>query len=889
MNTTPQENEFWKRKLLAFLHDPPDKAFGISNHENLAESFQAGAGLDPSNRNQTAKTAAKAADCFDASAERFVFPKVKCTTDYTGRAGECFIHPLSSGPYTHSGSFNPAELHEILKNAVQGVPTSDPHQAFFLYWRRWMENAVTANGGKAAHLAFAPADTRIPDHSIWTHMSMASALAGCWENGRLTPAMLLFQLGPVQDFIAQARSTRDLWSGSYLISWLIAHAMKAITDEIGPDAIIFPSLRGNGIFDALHRDTIYATQWTSADGKAPQTTWERILEEKRAQKTKPDDCDPAARWLLTPSLPNRFLALVPELQAERLAEAAKSAISKALMTIGESVWKWIEKEALAADCSTAATWKPRWDAQLAAFPQITWAVQPWLERDECLRLYKELPINDDSRKEDGNPITTPFSHLQAMLDLAEKWLPDRDERYYSDKATKTHLNNPGILWSAHYALVDAKLAARRNTRDFQAWTDPCRSENGTPKDSLSGKEEIIGDEKFWDHLQKSKSFDKGSHRYGAMNLIKRLWCFEDLNFLNARLGLNRGNFNKTIRFDSVQDVADGNKFKGPYVAILAMDGDEMGRWISGEKTPCFLNQLSANAKAYLTPIMGKTNSEEVHRLLTPAYHLQFSEALANFATWLAEPIVQAHKGQLIYAGGDDVLAMLPADRAIDCAEALCSFFKGQSPRDPKLYPLHVTQDGYVVGEAGYPLLVPGPRADVSVGLAIGHENSPLQMLIREAQKAEKTAKSTYGRGALALSLYKRSGEIIEWGCKWDDGEKHIALRLMRKVTEWARDKDAADKVIEPRLSGRFPYALAALLAPYKLASNPSIDKDILLDIIRKEVAHVVDRQGTGLNRDEKEQLLSLTDNWLLQTQNRLQDFVNLFLAETFITRYRGEN
>jgi CRISPR-associated protein Cmr2 len=891
MSTPNQDQEFWKRKLLAFLHDPPDKAFGISNHENLAESYQTGAGLDPANRDQIAKTASNAADRFDASAERFVFPKVKCSTNYTGSAGECFIHPLSSGPYTHSESFNPAELHEILKNAIQGVPTSDHHQAFFLYWRRWMENAVTANGGKAAHLAFAPADTRIPDHTIWTHMNMASALSGCWENNDLKPAMLLFQLGPVQDFIAQARSARDLWSGSYLLSWLIAHAMKAVTDEIGPDAIIFPSLRGNGIFDALHRDTIYATQWTSVEGKAPQTTWERILDEKRTQKPNTGD-DPAARWLLTPTLPNRFLALVPESQAERLAEAAKSAISKALTTIGETVWKWIEKEARAADCSNVLVWKARWDAQLAAFPQITWAVQPWLERDECLQLYKELPINDLARKEEGKPIATPSSHLQAMLDLAEKELPveHRDKRYYSDDC-KTRLNNPGILWSAHYALVDAKLAARRNTRDFQAWTDPCRSENGTPKDSLSGKEEIIGDEKFWDHLHKSRPFDKSTHRYGAMNLIKRLWCLDDLAFLNARLGLKRGDFNKAIRFDLPEEIAKGNEFKGRYVAILAMDGDEMGKWITGEKTPQFLKQLSAKAKSYLAPILMERNCDQTRRLLTPSYHLQFSEALANFATWLAEPIVQAHQGQLIYAGGDDVLAMLPADRAIACAEALRAFFRGQLPRDPKLYRLHVPQDGYVVAEGGYPLLVPGPDADVSAGIAIGHINAPLQMLVREAQKAEKIAKTTYGRGAMALSLYKRSGEIIEWGCKWDDaGKGNFALTLMRQVTEWTKDaKDASGKEIAPSLSGRFPYALAALLAPYKLALKPSIDQTILLDIIRKEVVHAVSRQGARLDRNEKERLLSLTETWLLQTQTRLQDFINLFLAETFITRNRGEN
>jgi hypothetical protein len=38
--------------------------------------------------------------------------------------------------------------------------------------------------------------------------------------------LLKLQIGPVQDFIAQARSTRDLWSGSYLLSWLMAAGLE---------------------------------------------------------------------------------------------------------------------------------------------------------------------------------------------------------------------------------------------------------------------------------------------------------------------------------------------------------------------------------------------------------------------------------------------------------------------------------------------------------------------------------------------------------------------------------------------------------------------------------------------------------------------------------------
>src|SRR5581483_4351716 len=40
--------------------------------------------------------------------------------------------------------------------------------------------------------------------------------------------MLLFSLGPVQSFIAQARKTRDLWLGSFILSVLMQESMKDI-------------------------------------------------------------------------------------------------------------------------------------------------------------------------------------------------------------------------------------------------------------------------------------------------------------------------------------------------------------------------------------------------------------------------------------------------------------------------------------------------------------------------------------------------------------------------------------------------------------------------------------------------------------------------------------
>jgi len=53
----------------------------------------------------------------------------------------------------------------------------------------------------------------------------------------------LFQcaIGPVQDFIASARRSRDLWYGSWLLSELAKAAAKALADRYQLDSLIFPA------------------------------------------------------------------------------------------------------------------------------------------------------------------------------------------------------------------------------------------------------------------------------------------------------------------------------------------------------------------------------------------------------------------------------------------------------------------------------------------------------------------------------------------------------------------------------------------------------------------------------------------------------------------------
>ncbi len=61
--------------------------------------------------------------------------------------------------------------------------------------------------------------------------------------------MMIFTIGPVQDFIAQARKTRDLWFGSYLLSELSKEAAYRLQERGGE--LVFPYLH-----DEIQRESL---------------------------------------------------------------------------------------------------------------------------------------------------------------------------------------------------------------------------------------------------------------------------------------------------------------------------------------------------------------------------------------------------------------------------------------------------------------------------------------------------------------------------------------------------------------------------------------------------------------------------------------------------------
>jgi CRISPR-associated protein Cmr2 len=177
---------FWKRKLLACLHDPPHKPASIRWHEDERASFLNRFGLAP----ETVLEFERANDWQAAAADRLIFPD-PAKSGLRVNWGENWLefrHPLGGSRLTPA-TFPPtaAALEEKLTSALNGVApdSEDWKRKFILAWRLWPERAARE---KNPHFAYLVADTRIPDHTLWYHNALAAAFSVCkghsvWVSG----------------------------------------------------------------------------------------------------------------------------------------------------------------------------------------------------------------------------------------------------------------------------------------------------------------------------------------------------------------------------------------------------------------------------------------------------------------------------------------------------------------------------------------------------------------------------------------------------------------------------------------------------------------------------------------------------------------------------------
>ena len=840
-------SSFWKAKLAAWIHDPAEKALVLLRDPGVGHEAGSVAGL----RSQLEiphSLMDERADWLAAGADRPGWPGDASRQHWTrvnfGKE-PVLVHPLSGqqislrtlseieAPEVRNASF------EHFKNLIEYSPDGsiDYRLTHLAFWRFGAEasladNQAVRNLGALWNLL--PADTRIPDGSIWEHLNLVSALAGALYDD--TPALLTVSIGPVQTFLAQARSTSDLWAGSHILSSIVWEGLRIFCEDLGPDSILFPNLLGISLVDdwLLH-------ELPEGERRKRWRDWLKAVQPDLFRETDESS-------LFVAALPNKFVAIVPRRQAEGLVRKAADKMQKAA-----SDWAAQAAEAL-FPVPFGSAMRAQIDQQIADFPEVHWSISPW-------------PVPARGK---GNRLNE--EQIKSLRKAEATFLPNGSRRgFFSEdiwairddiieaSGVQWHQPGPGSLYPLVYRIADKTHAAAKQLRPF------CQlPQAGYRCTSCGEREWLRGDNDPVDlppgggrenHGTVWSEFDgrggvKDGERLCALCTMKRIWprIFSKrvsplLNSEPSRyvvstyaMSLATGIDNAARNFDSglrqqlsgyrkslppeeryaaalprrvvaslrtlpeedrnllrsVPTILDWLKDENQaekaeqliaslggeaYYALLLMDGDRAGAWLTGQSPAPGESELRLSLKDVLHPAIrtgvtqyapGKEVKDylDLYRPTSPSRHAAISSALNHFATTVARNVIEMScRGRLIYAGCDDVLAMLPVEDLLDAIGRLRSSYSGEEvagvtmPAD-----IHVGGGFWQARRNGQdkrisrgPLLrMMGNKATASFGAVIAHHQTPLALVLRTLHKAEQEAK-LHGRNAFAIHTMKRSG------------------------------------------------------------------------------------------------------------------------------------
>ncbi|MEO0295465.1 MAG: type III-B CRISPR-associated protein Cas10/Cmr2, partial [candidate division WOR-3 bacterium] len=306
---------------------------------------------------------------------------------------------------------------------------------------------------------------------------------------------------------------------------------------------------------------------------------------------------------------------------------------------------------------------------------------------------------------------------------------------------------------------------------------------------------------FQDKYPKVRPLPKLVSLFGDKENLEGAWFFEE-NLTEKRLKEDleiEGVSEKEIKELREALTAIMNKVgkPNPYYALLYLDGDNMGKWLSGELLPEieYAYHSEALEKIKKSEAVIKESDKEIkttfmeglkkytpRKLLTPAIHASISTALRNYALEFVRKIVEEeHLGKLVYAGGDDVLAFVNLKDLFNVMQKLRWAFSGQIKVENREIKIEVSNQTGFVEKDGRFILTMGPEATVSMGVVIAHYKTPLQIVIRKVFEMEKLAKGE-GKNRFAICLMKRSGEerIVTAQWKYDDRDTIKTLKEIAK-------------------------------------------------------------------------------------------------------------
>jgi Predicted hydrolase of the HD superfamily (permuted catalytic motifs) len=589
-----------------------------------------------------------------------------------------------------------------------------------------------------------------------------------------------------------------------------------------------------------------------------------LINEYLKQKWETGDFSAYNKAKRIASLPNKFLFLAPLTQVEIIGDDISEHINKKWLELSEMVEKQISSIIPGENTHLKELFK----RQNSNYWDLQWSAVKLLSKDDKNE-FSELLAKESYEKQ--------CETLKIFNELI------KDEPYYENSGR-------GMLYSVSHALVQSALAAQKSQKKVTRLPEPGEKchlcgefEVLHPvkhQDGVSAEEYKKNIKQFWEDLKKlwpgEYDFNE-NERLCSVCMIKRI-AYKALQ--KDKKHILCSSFKDVEHFPLTTQLAFYNKFKREgitdkeeqykiaqkyhrehdenaenrdrYYAILLMDGDHMGKLVNGETLastwesvmhPEIVERLKQPEfdKKYKTA-WDNIFKNHPKRLFTPAIHAAISESLGDFSIYGVDSIIRANDGRLIYAGGDDVCAVLPVDTALSAAEEIQKYYNSffriiSDQKDNALSNRWEVEPGKLLvclGEGG--------GISISAGILICHHKENLsQMIASTHHLLEDKAKNETGRNACAIELRKRSGGSRYFVRKWDEDK---AWESFHRIGKLISNKN------KRKISASLVYRLERFRTGVEAILKKDNYENLLTGFFRKQL----DRSMLTAGKNSKEEL-----------------------------------
>ena len=869
-----KHDHYWQNKIAAFLNESQIKVFDIKNRDEIAKDIRNSfSGMSFTEDRDMVSLA----DHIASGLTRAVLP-----SDDSALKEIILKHPLVKGK-TLSFSIEGIDVQK-LKTEIKALLETDleyltketsseekARQVFNYLFFALSKRLRNTHDGEICKLGalwdILPADTRMPDHPMWHHFGLTSAVYSSLEanqdNGKDKEnlSLVVYSITPVQEFIGKARKLRDYWTGSVLLSYLAFVGITKVCEEVGPDHVLYPSLQNQALME----------QWLFLkDGelgkilKEENKTLEKLHEESKG----------------IASFPNKFVFLCSDFQVKELCAIIKEAIDAEWKSTAKIVQDYIAKK---ADAASSPEYNAIWEKSLDHYWKYSWAATGFSTIHNEDELKKLLPENkwkkeldtmrafEKTAKQNGELVTnydvsnlygTTHSLVQGLL-AAGKTKPILENVRHSQNGEKCPLCGENEVLNTFSATKGYK--AKDYSENIKSFWDKLREkENGGGENSTQiGKNErlcaVCALKRFLPVALKDKNhllYPTLVETYKKSNFpsTTEMSAYEYLQTVPAEKRKEIAQNLHEHEFDTDDDYLKSafekaNSFETKYYAFLLMDGDKMGDLINGETTEATWNDV-INIRKKESTVFASKDFAEKKRTINPALHSMISDSLNNFARYGVQPLVNASGGRLIYAGGDDVCAILPLSTAFETADKIRQVYQlsyAQITEKGSLALLPSEQIGQdsiitpnkdmtkIVMHLGHSDNQNKTKISLSGAIIIAHHKQPLKEIIQDAHRVlDGVAKEKSGRNSLAIRLKKRSGGDRDLWFKWE--EKNIFS------SDGKTCRESFEKIIEAaqkkELSASLLYKIESLRESIEpLADDIQNNKDLIVKLFEYEISH----------------------------------------------------